>query len=224
MFEPDDAEALFAGLLPADVALAWECPLGDEAELFPEEIAEMTPMVPLRRREFAAGRRCARRALARLGMPPVAVPRSAQRAPRWPSGVVGSITHGADVAAAAVAPAAIAGGVGLDVERIDRFDDAIGRRICTDAERSALAPLSASERRERLARTFSAKECVHKVWAPRTGITLPFAAVEVRADGPGFALTFLDPALASAAPAWRWEGSWSVRHGLVAAALVLRPR
>src|SRR5690349_17676802 len=48
-----------------------------------------------RRREFAGGRACARRALAALDAPSAALLVAAERAPAWPAGWVGSITHAA---------------------------------------------------------------------------------------------------------------------------------
>src|SRR5580692_7617313 len=79
--------------------------------------AALTTAVASRRAEFVAGRLCAREALAALGAPSTRVPRGIDGAPEWPTGFVGSISHTAELAFAAVAPAAEARGLGLDVER-----------------------------------------------------------------------------------------------------------
>jgi enterobactin synthetase component D len=73
--------------------------------------------VPKRRAEFIAGRLCAARALGSV-VPGFAgaIARAADRAPAWPAGVVGSITHADGFASAAVAPAARARGIGIDTE------------------------------------------------------------------------------------------------------------
>src|SRR6185436_3932671 len=72
-----------------------------------------------RRVDFAAGRFCARAAM-RACAPDVAedaVAIGADRAPVWPTGVVGSIAHTAGHAIAAAAKVEVARSVGIDVER-----------------------------------------------------------------------------------------------------------
>jgi 4'-phosphopantetheinyl transferase EntD len=61
--------------------------------LFPEEITLVARATEKRRREFTAGRECARAALAGLGLAAVPILRGYRGAPQWPDGVVGSITH-----------------------------------------------------------------------------------------------------------------------------------
>ncbi|MGH3274922.1 MAG: 4'-phosphopantetheinyl transferase family protein, partial [Streptosporangiaceae bacterium] len=84
--------------------------------LFPEEQAVMARAVEKRRREFTTARACARTALARLGQPPVAIVPGDRGEPRWPPGIVGSITHCAGYRAAAVGRAAEVLAIGLDAE------------------------------------------------------------------------------------------------------------
>ena len=55
----------------------------EDASDYPEE----------RRNEFIAGRHCAREALARIGVSSCALPPDKNRAPQWPEGVIGSISH-----------------------------------------------------------------------------------------------------------------------------------
>jgi len=73
--------------------------------------------VPKRRAEYVAGRVCAMTAL-RVILPDFAgvITSSADRAPCWPPGLVGSITHTSGFASAAVAPAERARSIGLDAE------------------------------------------------------------------------------------------------------------
>ncbi|MEU2758298.1 MULTISPECIES: 4'-phosphopantetheinyl transferase family protein [Streptomyces] len=63
------------------------------ADLYPQEARIVERAVALRKREFATTRRCAREALARLGLPPVPILSDRHGAPRWPEGVLGSLTH-----------------------------------------------------------------------------------------------------------------------------------
>ena len=66
-----------------------------------------------RQREFLAGRWCAEQALQRLAAGSTHVAMAEDRAPIWPNGVVGSITHSGNFAAAAVAWAADIAGLGV---------------------------------------------------------------------------------------------------------------
>ena len=78
-------------LLPSTVAVAVAGPEDWTGELLPAEQACLGERaVQTRRRDFTAGRVCARRALRDLGLPTTAVPAAADRAPVWPAGVVGS--------------------------------------------------------------------------------------------------------------------------------------
>jgi 4'-phosphopantetheinyl transferase EntD len=70
-----------------------------------------------RQREFLAGRWCAKQALQCLGAGSTDVAMAEDRAPIWPDGVVGSITHTGDFAAAAVAWAADIAALGIDSNR-----------------------------------------------------------------------------------------------------------
>src|SRR5260370_12550496 len=72
-----------------------------------------------RQREFLAGRWCAEEALQCLGAGSTHVAMAEDRTPIWPDGVVGSITHTDDFAAAAVAWAAGNAQVPLHSEHTD---------------------------------------------------------------------------------------------------------
>lgn len=80
---PDAAAiaALFLGQV--EVAIAAVEP---EHPLPPREAAALGRAVAVRRREFAAGRTCARRALAALGRPVDDLLRDADGLPAWPDG------------------------------------------------------------------------------------------------------------------------------------------
>lgn len=159
------------------------------------EDAAVSNAVPKRRREYAAGRACARDAMATLGLAPVPLPSARDRLPTWPNGIVGSITHDKRVAAAAVAR--LADGVrsiGIDLEPGEPLPDELYESVCRPEE---IAWLSAQmdARRGLLARAvFGAKEAAFKCQYPLTGRMLEFDRVAIEIDvGRGtFKAAFLD--------------------------------
>ena len=98
----------------------------------------------------------------------------------WPDGVVGSITHTKDFAAAAVASTADAISLGIDTERI--MSEAQARQVCgTVAWPVELAHARAvgMSRLEALTLVFSVKETVFKCLYPRIGRMFDFHDVRV---------------------------------------------
>jgi 4'-phosphopantetheinyl transferase EntD len=91
---------------------------GNLALLLPAEAAFLGRSVPTRAQEFAAGRVCARRALADFGLEDFPIERAADRQPIWPHGMVGSITHTVGFCAAVVAARTTAAAIGLDSEGV----------------------------------------------------------------------------------------------------------
>ncbi len=119
--------------------------------------------VAKRRAEFLAGRVCAAAALRQMGQPE-AVPRQG-RAPVWPLGVAGSITHSKDRAVAAVSGHYRF--VGLDCEAYVSDERAmqLSASIFTEAE-SRLRPDALNYGRF-FTLVFSAKESLYKAFSPR---------------------------------------------------------
>jgi 4'-phosphopantetheinyl transferase EntD len=72
-----------------------------------------------RREEFLTGRWCARDALSKLGVPASPILVGCRREPLWPHGVVGTITHGAGLAAAVVGRVDRWWGIGIDILEIE---------------------------------------------------------------------------------------------------------
>src|ERR1700730_11763137 len=133
-----------------------------------------------RQREFLAGRWCAEEALQRLGAGSTHVAMAEDRAPIWPDGVVGSITHTGNFAAAAGAWAADIAGVGIDSEEI--IDPAAARDIadiCMVDEAMLFEPAHGRSFCEFCTLVFSAKEAVFKCLFPLTRKFLEFFAVRI---------------------------------------------
>jgi 4'-phosphopantetheinyl transferase EntD len=190
---------------------------------FPGEADLVAKAVPARRSEFITARRCAREALARLGVAPAAIRPGPGREPRWPAGVVGSITHCAGYRAAAVARSGDLASIGIDAEPHEPVPDDVGDTVMTAGERTMLKDLRRSHPHlhgDRL--VFSAKESVYKAWYPLTGLWLGFDEAEVTVD-PATA-TFTTRLLIDAAPPWTsFHGRYTVGRGLVLTAVSVRP-
>lgn len=144
----------------------------DPGLLDPEDFNRwgITPLAAVSKRqtEFLAGRICAHEALRRLtGMP--TIPAVAEdRSPCWPTGVTGSITHGAGWAAAVAARAEHWRGLGLDVEKllpVARADRLAGE-ILTPRELEGYAELPDMQRALQVTLTFSIKESLFKALYP----------------------------------------------------------
>ncbi len=131
---------------------------------------ELATAVIKRRVEYLAGRHCARAAL-RAHAPALAeapIARGPDRAPAWPAGVVGSITHTAGYAAAAVAHTHALRGLGLDLERWVRptAPANLGAHLARPGELAQLVAESGWSEVEALTLLFSAKESLYKCLYP----------------------------------------------------------
>ncbi|MEO3974780.1 4'-phosphopantetheinyl transferase superfamily protein [Streptomyces sp. CAU 1734] len=213
-------------LLPAEVSTAHaldDSGGADGAGLFPAEEAAIAEAVDRRRREFTTVRVCARRAMARLGLPPVPIVPGVRGAPVWPHGVSGSMTHCAGYRAAAVARTSAVLAVGIDAEPHAALPDGVLAVISRPEEASWVAAGGAGPGVcwDRL--LFSAKEAVYKVWYPLTGKELDFgeALVGFHASG-GFTVRFLVPGpVVGGRELTGLAGRWAVTQGLVLTALAL---
>src|SRR5437016_3123123 len=103
---------------------------GSVPPLHPLEESALGPKAIARRREvFALGRAAARDALGELGVVDVAIGRGEAGQPVWPPGIVGAISHSADVAVALVGRQAEYAGLGIDIEDLARGPSARAARL-----------------------------------------------------------------------------------------------
>jgi 4'-phosphopantetheinyl transferase EntD len=192
-----------------------------EAELFPEEREHIAQAVAKRRAEFAAVRRCARLALRELGFPPVPILPGEQREPRWPEGVLGSMTHCAGYCAAAVAHTGDVPVLGIDAEVHAPLPEGVLELISLPAERERTTALSAAAPHVHWDRVlFSAKEAVYKAWFPLARRWLGFeqADIDLRRDGTFTARLLLGESEAATLPPG-FVGRWAVGGALTATAI-----
>lgn len=198
-----------------------------ESTMFPVEAAAVANAVPERRREFGTVRYCAREALRQIGMPAAPILPDGDRAPRWPVGVVGSMTHCAGYRAAAVARSGELCGLGIDAEPHAPIPDATLELVLRDEERTRLRALADAEPDLHWDRIlFCAKEAVYKAWFPLTRRWLDFddVSTELHPDGTFRASLRVPAARVAGVELDGFSGRWVVGRGLVVAATsVSRP-
>lgn len=208
------------GVLPEGLALAASDPCAEATGLWPEEATAMAHAVPARRREFAAGRRAARCALSDLGYAPAPIPMAPDRAPLWPEGVTGTISHGAGVCLALLGRAQHWAGLGLDLEPALPLPEGIFATICTLAERATLAQDTDGLFARRL---FCAKEATYKAQYTQSRRLLEFQDLEIMFESAGGFTAQLRTTCPPFAPATRFAGHL-VQADEVIAAVVALPR
>ena len=158
---------------------------GDPAELHPAEAEDVARAVPKRIAEFAAGRACARAALAELGVNEFALRAAPDRQPLWPAGFIGTITHTAGFCAAAVAPRASMLAIGLDTEIVGAPTQDIWPTIARSEELAWVRTLPPGEQPAAVTLLFAVKEALYKCQYPLVGEWLDFHDLRVEADGWG---------------------------------------
>lgn len=151
----------FRSLFPPGVAFAASDPRLDHPAVDDLSAQMSRRFSERRRREFLAGRAAIRQAIADLGEAPRPVAVGPDRAPVWPRGLAGSLSHSATFCVAAVARTDQFRALGVDVEEDMPLDPALEDTILTASERDRLP--SEPGRRGRTAKlVFSAKECAYK--------------------------------------------------------------
>ena len=195
-------------------------PFADSQRIpLPEALARA---VDKRKREFLAGRWCAREALRRLGLRETGdVAIGPDRGPVWPDGVTGAITHSHGYACAAVARDRDLLGLGIDSESVRAIKSVreIHDMVLSPGERDRVLAGLASRVGEDTAviAAFSAKESLYKCLAPAGHSRLGFGDVELTEldiDGRRFAIR-LARTMGSLTPAHVFRGRWAVSSGFV---------
>jgi 4'-phosphopantetheinyl transferase EntD len=173
---------VIGSLFPEGVVTVCATPEMEGEPLHPEESARVQRMGEKRRREYALGRACARRALAQLGIEGFALLSGEKREPLWPDGVVGSLTHCRGFCAAAVAPRGAVVGIGLDAEPAAPLAARLLERVCSSEEKARLEALPSPGACGWGVVLFSAKESLYKCYFPLTRSFLGFRDAEIQLD------------------------------------------
>ncbi|MCC1482665.1 4'-phosphopantetheinyl transferase family protein [Roseibaca sp. Y0-43] len=172
------ARPLFSDL----VAMAWADPTAPMPRLIGDEVLAVEQVRPTRAREFGAGRAAAREAMGLLGHPPRPVLQGEDRAPVWPTGLTGSISHTARDCMAVVTDAPEIIALGLDLEPATPLESALWPETCTMPEMHWLASLGPSQRGHFAKLIFSAKEAVYKAQYQVSRQMLEFHDVALEMD------------------------------------------
>ncbi len=209
------------GLLPADTLVTETREPSHIVSLLPSERAVIASAVPRRAVEFATGRWCARQALARMGVHDFALLPDSQRAPVWPAGIVGSITHTHGYCAAVTGRRRRFAGIGIDAE----IDGSAGKELWpilfTAAEVSWLENLPAHERLTMATVVFSAKESFYKAQYAFTHAWLDFHAAFVTVEEGTWTLKVISPQGALEWVRWPVSGRFAIRDGIVVTAIAI---
>jgi 4'-phosphopantetheinyl transferase EntD len=150
--------------------------------LHPVEEALAARMTMGRREAFVAGRVAIGRALRAAGHPGVAVGASPDGVPTLPDGYIGSIAHKHGRALAVVAGAAVAAGIGIDLEFDDALDDSdLRATVLVAAEVDQVATLAMAEPALASGVTLilAAKEAIYKAVFPVLRSPFDFDDVEL---------------------------------------------
>jgi enterobactin synthetase component D len=203
---------------PGDVE-RWSQLFADIA--LPESLSKA---VPKRKAEFVAGRHCARLALTRAaegrGGPFAPPPIGSERAPVWPGGFVGSITHTHGYVAAAAARAEGVRSLGLDSERLMSAETAesVGSMVTIEGEIDELEGADGLDSLQRLTLIFSAKETLYKCLHPLVGRFFGFHEARLRSfDAPAgrYVIELTKGLTAEFGPGARFGGRFALGDGLV---------
>ncbi|NML44485.1 4'-phosphopantetheinyl transferase superfamily protein [Ramlibacter sp. G-1-2-2] len=209
----------FLQLLPVSTAV-----LEDSIAKLGETVAGAEAALVLRatekrRREFAAGRLLAHRALAALDPGHGSIGADGDGVPAWPPATTGCITHGAGRVAVAVASRGDVRGIGIDMEAVGRFHRGLEPLVLSGRERGQVEAVSHDARQARAAVLFCAKEAWFKCQFPLLRRRLGFADADVAVNWESGRFVIRPPGAVDS----RGEvaGCSSVHEGIARAAIVL---
>ncbi len=156
----------------------------DPARLMPIEQAQVAAALEPRKQEYAAVRELARALLSDFGQPPRPVPSLPSRAPLFPPGFVGSLSHGAGRALAVMARERELLSIGCDIEPRAPLPIGVAEHVLRPSERAAIRDHPAWF--DRL--VFSAKEAAFKAQHKLSGGFPEFHEIAIALDGQGSGL------------------------------------
>ncbi|WP_282045870.1 4'-phosphopantetheinyl transferase family protein [Roseibium album] len=170
-----ETEASLQPLLPEGAISGARCIQRNDADLLsPTERAGIGAAVPKVLNASGAARAVARRLMNTLGLPPAEIRRGPRRAPIWPAGLVGSLSHCERIAVAAIARSEDFVGLGIDIEPSEGIEPELARMVLTPHEAELVG-----DNPQIAHACFAIKEAVYKAVFPSDGLFLDFHDVEL---------------------------------------------
>ncbi len=205
-----DCEQLF-GLFPDPCVYVLTSAVGEAALAFisAREAAFIVDAVPKRRREFATARALAREGLERFfGLHDFNLLNDKDRAPIWPQGIAGSLSHSSTRAWVALVDATY-GTIGIDGEDRDKLERSLWHMTMYDEEIAYLKTLETSIQERRALVIFSAKEALYKAQFPWSHKYVDFMAVQIRLNEDGSLQCIFQRDIAPFQSGFVVSGRWS---------------
>lgn len=212
---------LIRSLLPDCVLVLEADPSrADFQHLYPEERWPLERAGVIRQSEYAAGRLLARELLARLGVGNGPFLDGEDGAPRWPEGVVGSISHCSSLCSVAIARRTDVGSLGIDIEQALPLDEASEALVVQPEDGASMSRFTTEVGSLAGKLVFSAKEAAYKAVYPIIHRFLEFPEVIIR-EGGGGRFTPVVRVAAAELPALR--GRYCLSDGFIATAVLVAP-
>ncbi|WP_166418524.1 4'-phosphopantetheinyl transferase family protein [Cochlodiniinecator piscidefendens] len=187
-----ELKTLAKNMLPPEAEVVVVDPRLPMGDLYPDEAKSMQSARPQRLREFTAGRTTLRRAMAGLDLPPQAIPMGDDRAPIWPNGVTGSLSHCDSACIGVVAHQAEVETLAIDIEPASPLHQELWDTVFTKSEQEWLARQPVAERGIKAKEIFSAKECAYKAQYNKTKEIFDFQRFNVILLGRTFSAMFTE--------------------------------
>jgi 4'-phosphopantetheinyl transferase EntD len=212
-------------LLPRPIQFRYAHSYMSGASFTPEEEAYIARVHSNRRLEFATGRHCALAALSALSCDAVALGREGDGRPRWPPGIVGSISHCERLCIAAVAREQAFAALGLDVEPRTPLPEGVLALVASSEEIAALPynAIPALDRPPFDTVLFSGKESVFKALYPEVGRFFGFEEISLALAVDGSFEARLQAGLACEARRNSLGGRFALTRDYVLTAVLLQP-
>jgi 4'-phosphopantetheinyl transferase EntD len=210
---------LLEGLFEPAILVGASAIVFRQTDLLKGEATLVAGAVESRQREFSTGRVLARQLLRQLNVTEFELLRDDDRVPKWPAGLVGSISHTRDICVVAVADKAVCRGIGVDVEPDEPVGKGIEQRVCTPPEIAWLDRGPLADRGRLCRMIFSVKEAVYKAFYPELRELWRFQDVNVKLDLVAQRFTARPPASAGMALV---EGRLLRRAGWIIAGVAIR--
>lgn len=205
------------------VAMGWADPTAPMPRLMGDEVLAIEQVSAKRAREFAAGRAAARSAMDQLGHVARPVLHGDDRAPIWPAGLAGSITHTDHDALAVVTDDPDILALGLDMEPATALEPNLWSVICTQNDLLWLAGLGPTQRGNFARLVFSAKEAVYKAQYQISRCLIDFHALDLTPDlATGRFVAQLQQDVPNLPCGTRFDGRFSILSNMIITAVEIR--